>query len=183
MFKRQALILNFGGFLNKMQELWWKDAWAYMLTFSSGSWVKDARFAWQLVGSIQTWIFCPSGSWKTSSEPLTTFSKSLSPFSEHTKICNSGIEPLWSFFSIWIYICKDVPTEGPLWPAENISGASRQSISRGCSGDQSTSTGSKGSHQWKQTFSIFSSSDNTCLQNPVFKKKKQKPKQIIVISL
>lgn len=43
------------------------------------------------------------------------FAKSLFPFSEHIKTCNTGIEPLWSFFSIWMYICGDVPTKGPSW--------------------------------------------------------------------
>lgn len=54
---------------------------------------------------------------------------------------------------------------------------SRQSTSRGCSGDQSTSTGSKGINLWNQTFSTFHIflfwQHISCLQNPVWFKKTQ----------
>lgn len=75
---------RFGVFKNKLQELWWKDTWAYRLTFSSGGWVQDARFAWQLVEYPGLYIL----PFRQLGNVLWTpqhFAKSSFPFSEQIK--------------------------------------------------------------------------------------------------
>lgn len=81
------------------------------------------------------------------------------------------------FFHLDVHLWRCTHKRALMGQQKTFLEGSRQSTSRGCSGDQSTSTGSKGISQWNQTFStlhiVLFWQHISCLQNPVWHKKIQ----------